>query len=677
MTNDDFTQHADLIHEWNESREFIARTKRADIRDMEVFNRISQAQRDHLNYMADYYNNKHYTLAKLGCVIAYLDDKLVVYAKYGNARVLTSLKEWGIHLGSVFSMQNLGHNIAIDAMASPFETVRRIGHEQYANLFGAYVCMARYAKGSPYGYRGTNLIFIPIDRYTDNIGIMVENILNQEDISYQNKIFYPYTHLRSELLEKSAEFSGEAFILTDVNGMVVFSSHAFEQATGKSINAYDVDRHSLNSFIPELGFVWSLLKSGRPVNARSASLLRGKERLHFFVDAYEIRNRSNLLGYRVLLRTLSQINKQATPLLGSAVIYSFDSIIGESAGITRCKEIAFQAARSDSNVLITGESGTGKELIAQAIHHASVRKEKPFVALNCGALPKELVASELFGHEEGAFTGAKRGGHVGKAEQANGGTLFLDEIGEMPLDAQVYLLRFLDSGEITRVGGRKVIPLNVRIIAATNRDLAESTQSGMFRLDLYYRLNVLRIMLPPLRERTGDIQILLPHFLSSISKRLGKSAQTASDEVVSLFEQKHWPGNLRELRNVVERCVNLLPEGIQVLNMEYLPDDILIESAASRALPVSDYSHSAYENADNIATLLKPQSLHDRNATSDAAKNASLSESGDAFDYHTFEKRRIEEALITHRGNKKAVAAELHMSRTTLYARIKDYGIIA
>lgn len=671
----DVSRHGALLAEWNESRRFIERGKLSDVRDLQVFGRISAVQREHLTYLADYYRCKHETLARLGCAIFYVDAKRAVYAKYGDASLLDSLKRVGIRTGTAFTLQNLGHTIADDAEGLPFQTVRRIGAEQYADVFAPYVCMARFAKGSPYGYRGTSIVFVPLERYTADIGIMVENILEQEDISYHNKIFYPYTHARSELLEKSAALGGETFLLSDAQGAVVYTSPEFDRVLGRGVGAYDAERSSLTDFVPALAPVWDSLQAGRPVTARSVSIGRGTERQGFFVDGFAIRENGELLGYKISLRTLTQINRHATPLLGSAVVYSFASIIGSSEQITRCKEVAFQAAKSDSNVLITGESGTGKELFAQAIHQASGRAGKPFVAVNCGALPKELIGSELFGYEEGAFTGAKRGGHVGKAEQADGGTLFLDEIGEMPLDVQVFLLRFLDGGEITRIGAKKAIPVDVRIIAATNRNLAECTRSGTFRLDLYYRLNVLRISLPPLREREGDMRELLPYFLDSISKRLGKSVTVASPAVLNLFERRPWPGNLRELRNVVERCVNLLPEGVTELDLPYLPEDLLADGNPQEA--AAGVERDAQEAGTRRVRAAAADSGVFDSAGRSGGASASAATSGEPFDYRAYEKGLIERALIEHRGNKKAVAQALGMSRTTLYQRLRDYGINA
>jgi two-component system response regulator HydG len=245
------------------------------------------------------------------------------------------------------------------------------------------------------------------------------------------------------------------------------------------------------------------------------------------------------------------------------------SIIGNSPAMTEILNNVKIVSQSDTAVLILGESGTGKELIAQAIHRLSDRKNKPLIVVNCGALPANLIESELFGHEKGSFTGAynKR---VGKFEQADGGTIFLDEIGELPLDLQVKFLRVLQEKEIERIGGNAK-KVDVRIIAATNRNLEEEISAGRFRLDLYYRLNIFPVHLPPLRERRGDILLLADYFLKKYADKQGKTITGFSDEVIAIMKQYSWPGNVRELENMMERSV-LLAMGT-LINSLILPKD--------------------------------------------------------------------------------------------------------
>jgi TyrR family helix-turn-helix protein len=225
----------------------------------------------------------------------------------------------------------------------------------------------------------------------------------------------------------------------------------------------------------------------------------------------------------------------------------------------------------DSSILITGESGTGKDLVAGIIHKYSAREEGPFIKVNCGAIPENLLESELFGYEEGAFTGAKKGGKPGYFEMAEGGTLFLDEIGELPYDLQAKFLRVLQHTEINRVGGQRFRKINVRILAATNRDLLEMVHEKKFREDLYYRLNVVPLDLPPLRERVDDIQFLVGHFIKMFNDNYNMTKRFSPD-VIDIFESYNWPGNIRELRNLVERMIVMSPE--DVITRLDLPESI-------------------------------------------------------------------------------------------------------
>lgn len=237
--------------------------------------------------------------------------------------------------------------------------------------------------------------------------------------------------------------------------------------------------------------------------------------------------------------------------------FSFDYIVGSSSKIREVKAQAEKFAAGNANILIQGESGTGKEIFARAIHTASGKSNGPFIAINCAALPENLIESELFGYEEGAFTGALKGGKLGKFELANGGTLFLDEIGEFPIHLQAKLLRALQERKVQRLGGNKEIDVSVRIIAATNKDLEQMCKNGHFREDLYYRLSVIPLQIPPLRERKSDIEELAAYFLGTYAKAIDKPIFSFDDDVIRVLNGYSWPGNIRELQNVIEYAVNI------------------------------------------------------------------------------------------------------------------------
>lgn len=320
--------------------------------------------------------------------------------------------------------------------------------------------------------------------------------------------------------------------------------------------------------------------------------------------------------------------------------FGFEGVIGNSPQMHAIVEILKNVAPTDSTVLIEGENGTGKELVARALHQNSSRKNKPFVPLNISALPDSILESELFGHEQGAFTGAA-GRRIGKFEYANGGTLFLDEVGEMPMDTQVKLLRVLEERKITRLGANDELNINVRLVAATNADLKKMVADGAFREDLYYRINVVNINLPPLRERPGDIPLLMEHFLRDLSRKTGREVQGFSRGARKAMLAYQWPGNIRQLRNCVERMLVLDSDG--VLDIDGLPPEI--------ASLVTDFSADA--DTDFVSGA---DSLIGRPMTE-------------------VEKYYIERALELADGNREEAARMLEIGERTLYRKIKEYDL--
>lgn len=326
-----------------------------------------------------------------------------------------------------------------------------------------------------------------------------------------------------------------------------------------------------------------------------------EERLHFYKSALESGQRS---------------------------IYTFADIKGTCSRILEAKGIAQKISRTHSNILLTGESGTGKELFAHSIHYESSRKEGPFIRINCGAIPRDLIESELFGYEGGAFTGSLKGGKRGKFELAAGGSLFLDEIGDLPLDMQVKLLRVVQEREVSPLGSEKTRPVDVRIISATNRNLEEMVRQKRFREDLYYRLNVVAVDIPPLRDRVDDIPILTASIVEKFVKTMGKSIESVTAEVMEAFCCYRWPGNIRELENVIERAFNVA-EG-RFIGLDDIPSEIVCAEPGQR---------SFREQMEQC------------------------------------EKDILLQALQQHRGHKLTTARNLGMGKTAFYEKLKKYGI--
>jgi PAS domain S-box-containing protein len=312
-------------------------------------------------------------------------------------------------------------------------------------------------------------------------------------------------------------------------------------------------------------------------------------------------------GMVARLSESARARRLATQMAGAFAKFRFEDIVGEDPAMKHAIGRAMLAAEGDATVLILGESGTGKELVAQAVHNASARRSGPFVAINCGAIPRELVASELFGYEEGAFTGARRGGNPGKFELADGGTIFLDEVGEMPLEMQPTLLRVLEERRVSRIGGSPVVPVDVRVIAATSKDLAAEARKGRFRADLFYRLNVLPIHLPPLRERKRDIPLLAMHFAKRMATKYGRRVPTFDSQALEVLQSYSWPGNVRELQNVIERIVAF--SDAELITVDMLPAEIRGQGEMRRrADPLSESESEVLarllrENQGNVSRV--------------------------------------------------------------------------
>jgi DNA-binding NtrC family response regulator len=311
-----------------------------------------------------------------------------------------------------------------------------------------------------------------------------------------------------------------------------------------------------------------------------------------------------------------------------SVEHGFPIVLGYSPAILEAIELAKKVAKTDATVLLLGETGTGKEIFAEAIHYESLRKDKPFVAVNCSAFSKELLESELFGHKAGAFTGAANKDKKGLFEEADGGTIFLDELGEMSLDLQAKLLRVLENGTFMKVGETKTTKADVRLIAATNRNLQKEAEENHFRLDLYYRLSGFSIVLPPLRERTGDIEMLANHFIRVYAAKVKKKVPDVDERFIKLLNQHSWNGNIRELKNVIERVIILMDEPV----------------LTPKLLPYEFHNGGYYDLV--------------------------------ALDLDSVEKHHIRRILKYAKGNKSEAARILGIGLATLYRKIEEYQIM-
>lgn len=448
-----------------------------------------------------------------------------------------------------------------------------------------------------------------------------------------------------ELIESLIDNPFESLLLVDADGIVRFVNKSYEQNYSRS------RENSIGRLITELApesMLPEVLKTGRVIISQSKILEDSQ-----IVVRFPLRKDGKLIGalakvifappksLQDFARKISLLEKDLEAYKKDfrrkySSLYTFDDIIGESCALLRAKELAKQCAQSEAPVLILGESGSGKELFAHAIHSASERWKHPFISINCSTIPNELIESELFGYEGGSFTGSLNKGRSGKFEMANKGSIHLDEIGDMPYQMQSKLLRVLQEGEIEKIGQRKPQHVDFRLICTTNRPLEHMVDKGVFRLDLFYRINVIIIPVPPLREIREDIPVMVNHFLEKLQREINPPVETVSEQVMNIFKQYQWPGNVRELKNVLERAI-VVCQGNSI-QIDDLPPGMVRCSKAN--------SKGGYKTVNRLRDVLDEA---ERQALIDALKQA--------------------------QNNKSAAAKLLGIHRTALYQKLSKHNI--
>jgi transcriptional regulator of aroF, aroG, tyrA and aromatic amino acid transport len=476
------------------------------------------------------------------------------------------------------------------------------------------------------------IIWAKIDyKFDIDLDFLKQQILNIKDVMEVVEISSLPHEIKEKYINAVLNATKEGIIAVDKDGIITTFNQSAEKilnikkekALGKSISEI---------LAPNLPIL-KTIKTGEIYDNKEIVLNNNNSRSHYVTSGRPILDsQGKPVGAVASLRDIESVMELVYSFTQPAM-NTFDDILGKSESILRIKEMARTVAKGNSTVLLRGESGTGKELFARAIHMASPRRNKPFVAVNCAALPPTLLESELFGYEEGSFTGAKKGGKHGLFKYADKGTIFLDEIGELPTHLQVKLLRVLQEYKIRKVGSSEEIPVDVRVIAATNRNLEELIKTGQFREDLYYRLNVIPLVIPPLRERREDIPILAKHFIEKLSHKMNKKISGISDDAMKKLLNYNWPGNVRELSNVIERAINLCNDRIEL-------GHILLKE---------DLRSSSYHNFEKETRTLKDL----------VAKT---------------EKEAISKALSRY-GSIRKTARALGVTHATIINKIKRYNI--
>ncbi|NMA86204.1 MAG: sigma 54-interacting transcriptional regulator, partial [Tissierellia bacterium] len=579
-----------------------------------------------------------YSLVKdTGFVIILTNEKGCLLEIIGDSEPLKQLsKKLDTNKGAVWDEKYVG-NTAITTSIIEGEPTQLSGNEHYLSCLNGFFCSS-----APIRQDGKIIGALNVMGYKDNshahtlamVAAVTKSIESYMELNKTNDQLI----IKNKYQNAIVECISDGFLTIDNNGRLTYINGIGADILGidreKSIGKHVKD---LVDFDP---VILSVLETGEGYQDKEF-IVRNKygAKYHFIKSAVPIKDADgNIIGVVDNFRKINRVHNMVRNMVGAYGKFTFEDIIGNSDSMQETIRLSKIASRSSSNVLVYGESGTGKEMIVQSIHNASRRKNQSFVSINCAAIPSELIESELFGYEAGAFTGALKTGQTGKFELANGGTIFLDEIGDMPLHLQGKLLRVLQENQITRVGGTDVIDIDVRIISATNKNLLKECKKGNFREDLYYRLNVLNINIPPLRKRKEDIESLVYHFISKINQNMDKKIKGITDEALEALIKYDWPGNVRELENIVERAMNICMEdkiGIEHISVDIIEGDM-------ENLP-TETNIEYYKSKDKIRS------------------------------FEEIEKEAILHALNITDGNISKAAEGLNISRNTLYNKIAKY----
>lgn len=596
-------------------------------------------------------------LSSIGAAIVFTDDHFDVFAIRGNRELKDELRAMNFRFGTNLAESNVG-TTALSMSFFSGQEVWVCGSEHYMRALTKYICVANCSQAnfkSTSGVLYPSMIIIPIEKYQEQYRFLFSYILSthmyrQRSLMNSNYLIY------NSIINLMTEMNAIHYIALDNDNRIIDLSDGLLNQL--SLQYAHVIGSELRTVFPCLAQTMEEGKLGDSVNMTGCTNIMSPKLGSYYARCVEIRNDGDRIGKVVLMSSVPlgmkalptgdhipatetdavervQMQPQAPHRSAFSAKYTFNDLCGSCQAFNEAVYRAQRVAKSDSSVLILGESGTGKELFAQAIHNASSRRGHPFVSINCAAMPRELISSELFGYVEGAFTGARKNGAPGKIELANKGTLFLDEIGDMPLDLQVHLLKVLEDKAFTRLGDSKSKTVDIRVIAATNQDLNKLVREGTFRLDLYYRLNVFTLELPPLRGRVSDIPQLTRMFIKQCAQRLDKQVSDISPEALGAFMAYSWPGNLRELRNAVESSVNL------AMNEEIMLSDI-------------------------PTAILRATGIQPENAASNSLLLTELNSAGKRA-----ETEMILELMERYNGNKSMVAEKLGISRPALYRKLK------
>ncbi|SHI38192.1 Transcriptional regulator of acetoin/glycerol metabolism [Dethiosulfatibacter aminovorans DSM 17477] len=593
--------------------------------DIEAYERAREENKELLAIARPIMENLHEIVTSSHFALVLSDRNGLLIEAIGDEIYNEKADRLRYNPGMLWSEEEIGANAIGTALAID-KPVHFIGEDHYCIEHHSWTCSAANIHDEDGNIIGC--LDMSGDKNMSNthtLGIVVAAIYTIE-----REMALKKSH---KLLETTFESTSDGMVIVDKDMNVI-------RANNQASNILFVPHEKILEM--DIRDIFTDLDYGRLPEKRnvflteSTAIVDGR-RINCSVNIVPIIIDKKIFGFNIAFKETKYLHRTVNKVAGNIATYHFEDIIGDSESVRKVAESAKKIAKTRSNVLIEGESGTGKELFAQSIHNYSPRSKGPFVAINCASLPRELIESELFGYEKGAFTGALKDGKIGKFELADGGTIFLDEIGELPMEVQAKLLRVLDNFSIRRIGSDYEKKLDVRVIAATNRDLLTEVENKNFRHDLYYRLNVFKLELPPLRERDDDISICANHFLLKLNTQNSNSVKIYGSDFLESLKRYRWVGNVRELQNIVERAYYLCDGN--VITAEYLPDHIINN---------------------------KEKMTH----------GAAIEIAGDGIlDMESVEKRNIIATIKSCDKNVLKAAEQLSMSKSTIYRKIRKYGI--
>ncbi|MBP1625574.1 MAG: sensor protein [Holophagaceae bacterium] len=609
-----------------------------DLSDAEVLDLIGK-KAELIRHARPFMVQLHKFLTGTSFVLLLFDETGHLLETVGDARMLRGTRHFA--RGASWAESSLGTNAAGMTLTNghPFQVS---GSEHFHRLLQSWTSSA-----APIFSEGGKLVGIlslvgpAPEAHAHTLGMILASAKAVErELRVRlkhNEMVLLDNHFSSILLTVS-----DAVIVLDVDGIILQINPVAERLLGTTNR--NVVGNRMDDLTRDSLPIHGLLGRGVEFNDREMELHWGRGRYNCLASGRPIRDESStVIGGVFFFNPIHKIKQLVNRFSGAEATFRFEDILGEAKVLKKAIQLGQLASQNNSNVLLTGDSGTGKEMFAQAIHNRSRRAGGPFIAVNCGAIPRELIASELFGYQEGSFTGANKGGRPGKFELASGGTLFLDEIGDMPIEQQVALLRVLQDRTITRIGGEGPLAVDVRIICATNKDLPGAIQKGTLREDLYYRLNVSPIPLPSLKEHLEDIPLLVKAFLNKLAPQPKGLSHVVDPAVVETLQAYSWPGNVRELQNAVERIAHAA-NGSQI-TLEHLPEEFL-----SRLHPAPEHPAPPPLAQPLGSGTLRQQLDHQ-------------------------EKTELMSVLMQQKGCLTKCAAALGISRNTLYRRLNYHGI--